>query len=265
LETQSSFVVDVHRLLVAAFFGCLAIELLLVLLDATVNYLHGSGSPAIRRLFNITREDGLASWFGVTQTFVVSLVLWVIFLVVRKVQGSRSQRVGWLILALFFSYMTIDDGAKIHERLGTAFKSSYDLVDPSVTDVGVAGSILHAYPSYAWQIVFAPFLIAMAIFLFYFLWKAMPRRIDHVRIVLALSCLVTAVGLDFVEGVTGGYNWITEHTGAGEIAIGHFSKSLEEFLEMLGMTIFLVTFLDYLMHINNSLSVRFLSSRTTSP
>ena len=66
------------------FVFCLVIELSLVVLDAVVNYGELTELGPLKRLFNITREDGLATWFMVTQTFVAALVLWLIFLVHRS-------------------------------------------------------------------------------------------------------------------------------------------------------------------------------------
>ncbi len=34
----------------------------------------------------------------------------------------RLVRLAWLVVALFFSYMALDDGAALHERLGSTFR-----------------------------------------------------------------------------------------------------------------------------------------------
>ena len=68
--------VDTRRVILVAFVTCLAAELVFVLLDATVNYSQWTNLGMIRRMFNITREDGMASWFGTTQTFMVALTVW---------------------------------------------------------------------------------------------------------------------------------------------------------------------------------------------
>lgn len=98
---------------------CVVLELAFVVLDYQVNYSRGSETSQIRRMLNITREDSLASWFGITQTFMVALTLWATWLVVRRAlpRPAGWRRLGWLALALFFTYMAIDDGAEVHERL----------------------------------------------------------------------------------------------------------------------------------------------------
>lgn len=236
--------VDTGRFLWVVFLGCLIVEVVLVYLDLTVNWWRWSESGAIRRLFNITREDSLASWFAVSQTLVVALVVWMLFAVACIHRVPRFRRLGWLIVAAFFSYMCVDDGAAVHERLGTAFK-----------DGGGGGN----FPSYAWQLLLLPFFALMGTFTLYFLWREMPRVVDRLKVAVALGCFAFSVGLDFVEGLDDGYRGLASATGWQSGTIRHFSKSLEEFVEMVGMSVFLVTFLGQLAAAAPRLQVRFAS------
>ena len=112
-----------QRLPGRVFLFCLVVELLLVVLDAFINYGRFIDIGPIRRLFNITREDGLATWFMVIQTFLAGLVLWLIALVQRNRSVSRGNQLSWGFLSGFFIYMSADDAAEIHERLGSTFKA----------------------------------------------------------------------------------------------------------------------------------------------
>jgi hypothetical protein len=58
--------------LLTVFLTCVAIELLLVWLDYSVNYGRWTRIGAVRRLVNIPREDGLAGWFQPVQTLLVA-------------------------------------------------------------------------------------------------------------------------------------------------------------------------------------------------
>lgn len=222
------------------FLICLACETTLVLLDLFVNWQHWSDSRAIRRMFNITREDGLASLFAVIQTAVVASVCWLIYFIVRLNRQSK-RRFGWLILALFFTYMMIDDGAMVHERIGTAFKSTSKAVN---------------FPSYTWQLVIAPFFIAMGAYMAWFIWQERNIPVKRSWLILAFTCLGVAVVLDFFEGVDNAYVTLIEVTGLRESIFNHFSKSLEEFLEMLGMSFFLIFFLDYLAQLTDKVEIK---------
>ena len=233
---------DTGRFLWVVFLACLIVEVALVYLDLTVNWWRWSDSGAIRRLFNTTREDALASWFAVSQTLVTALVAWTIVVLLHHQSAPAFRRLGWVIIAAFFSYMCIDDGASVHERLGTAFEDS----------AGVG-----AFPSYAWQLLLLPFFALMGAFVLYFLWKEMPRSVDRARVAGAIGCFVLAVGMDFVEGLDEGYRWLTASMGWEADTIRHFSKSLEEFVEMVGMSIFLVTFIGHLARVAPRVELRF--------
>lgn len=219
------------RPLLLIFTACLLVELGLVLLDLSINWFRWSDSSAIRRMFNITREDGLASLFAVIQTFVVALSVWVIYALISRKRSGKNRAGGWLVLALFFSYMVVDDGAMVHERIGTAFKQSNE-------DIQLF--------SYAWQFLLAPLFVAMGLYMAWFLWQ--ERRIPVRRdwLLAALLCLGAAIVLDFIEGINGGYQPLVQVFGWSAKTIAHFSKSVEEFLEMLGMSLFLIFFLNYL-------------------
>ena len=224
----------------ALFLICLACETSLVLLDLFVNWQQWSDSRAIRRMFNITREDGLASLFGVIQTAVVASVSWLIYFIVRQNRKSK-RRFGWLILALFFTYMMIDDGAMVHERVGAALSSTSKAVN---------------FPSYTWQLLIAPFFIAMGAYMAWFIWQERNIAVKRSWLILAFTCLGTAVVLDFFEGVDNAYAALTEITGLRTSIFNHFSKSLEEFLEMLGMSFFLIFFLDYLAQLTKKTEIK---------
>lgn len=242
-EETFQLTVSSQRLIAFTFWFLVGCEVLLVFLDATVNYGEWTQIGAIRRLFNITREDALGNWFQSTLTLFVGLVLWFIFLRVKREDFWRG--IGWLLLAVFFTYMAIDDGAKIHERIGTAVNE----MAPSEE--------LFDFPSYTWQLVFGPFFGAMGIFILLFLWREFRERKLRIWTIVGLSCFILATGLDFVEGLEEGYTWLVDTYSLNKRAVEHFSRALEEFLEMLGTTFFLISFLHHFTKISPHFSVRF--------
>ena len=75
--------------------------------------------------------------------------------------------VGWLILAVFFSYMAMDDGAEFHERVGSAYKKIYQPEQSLKVDAeGENVKGLTYYPSYPWQVIFVPIFGVIAIFMY---------------------------------------------------------------------------------------------------
>ncbi len=230
------------------FCACLALELLLVLLDLTVNWWRYSDSPAIRRMFNITREDGIATLFAVIQTFALALTCWIIFWLTRKTTPASRASTGWLILAIFFTYMGIDDGALVHERLGTAFKHS-------VGD--------RPLPTYGWQIVVGPVFVIFGLFLLIFLWTRSRLILDRFLLIAGLGCLGTAVLIDLIEGSPHGYRIIADLSGIDEKTFSHFAKSFEEFIEMFGITLLWMRVLRHLFALAATLTILWDRGRLT--
>ena len=264
---------DPSHLIGHIFIICVLAEVTLLVLDYHVNYGRWTEISPIRRLFNITREDGLASWFAVTQTLLVALTLWLIFICVRNRGGSRWRTIGWLVLALFFTYLAVDDGAALHERLGSTFREMQTHASDGQDAKTWGATLLEIFPSYPWQIVFMPIFGAVGLFILVFLWREFGDRSAKALLAIGLSCFVLAVGLDFIEGLKRDHPWnlYTLISNTFELddftrrrfnhsaytTLRHFSKSIEETIEMLGMTVLWVVFLRHWTRIASSLHVRF--------
>jgi len=221
-------------------------ELMFVLLDIVINYAEVIRYTSIHELFNIAREDGLAGWFMTSQTLLAALVLWFIYFLSRHLDGITAfYRRGWMILALFFTYMSADDGAIIHERIGTMFEDMIGESDP-IEKAGIFSQWLDLFPSYEWQFLL-PFFVLVGLYMLYFLWKVLGVSRSLVMVLFAFSCLAIAVLLDFIEGMEDGhalnvYTWLKQAYMLEDYTVDHFARSLEEFLEMLGISLFLVLF-----------------------
>jgi hypothetical protein len=243
------------------FLFCLVVELLLVGLDAFINYGRLIDIGPIRRLFNITREDGLATWFMVMQTFVAGLVLWLIAMVQRSCLANRSNWLSWGFLSGFFIYMSADDAAEIHERLGSTFK---ELLKTSERDSpnSLLVQVHNLFPSYEWQLVALPLLAGAGLFMVLFLLTEFGDRKSRRILLFAVIIMATAVLLDFFEGLdeTSAWNlhkWIRESFTLSNYTVRHFSKSIEEFLEMCAISLLLMLFTAHLINrVDPQLTVR---------
>ena len=247
---------DRDRLFRWLFAGILIAEVAIVLLDALISESGWVSIGAARRLFNITREDGVANFFSSFQALAVAGILLVITMVVRgQTRGTASRTyVGWGVISGLFIFLGIDDGTKFHERVGSIFKA---LVTDSSGEgsAGFLGDLYDVFPSYTWQLVFGPFLIVMGLFLIVFLMKELPSLRLKGLIVVAIGLFFVAEAMDFIEGME---NDIFDHvadlfsTTPGHAV--HFSKSIEEFLEMAATTVFLFVFLRTLISLTSSLT-----------
>jgi len=178
-----------------------------------------------------------------------------------------------LVLALFFSLMTVDDGALLHERAGTVFSEVHSSDAPGGGATELGARALEVFPSYAWQIVALPFFVGLGIFLLIFLWCELDDLRPRLIVATALVCFAVAVGMDFVEGLNEEHPWnlytrLTEAIEFGDFTeyrfrrnpydtLRHFSKSIEEFLEMLGNTLLWSVFLRRLAQSAPKLQIRF--------
>jgi hypothetical protein len=262
-SAEASIGINVRKLTLILIVSCLVIEIGLVLADLIINYGRLTSLGMIRRLFNITREDALASWFGVTLTSLVALTVWLTYAVVRNRTTSRRRRAGWLILALLFTYMAVDDGTEIHERLGSAYKAIYqpEQLD-KVDSEGEKVRGLKNYPSYPWHLLFVPFFAVGALFMLVFLWREMEDRLALAMIGAAILLFAAAVGLDFIEGLVAEHplnlhSIVREALGMSRYQVRHFSKAIEEFSEMFGVTLLWVAFIRNLARTSPQLRFRF--------
>ena len=195
--------------------------------DLFLVYFELSPSVILARSFDISLEESLGTWFSSIQALFVGLVAIAILVHSRK-HDSKFIAAGWGIVALFFIFISLDDTAKFHERLGTALRLKYE----QRTDI----PLRDWFPSYGWQLFIAPIFVAMGFFVLSFLWIAVAASL-RIWVLAALSLFGIAVGLDFIEGF---------NRGTMDDSFRHLIQLLEEMLEILGTTIFLFVFLSTL-------------------
>jgi hypothetical protein len=245
-----------------------AIELGLLVLDYHVNFggVHIAGS--IRRLANLAREDSLANLLAVLQVFLLALTVWGVWLTERRAGASKWQRRGWAVVAFLFTWMTIDDGARVHERFGTASKRVMEAWMDARGE-----EFVDFFPSYAWQVVFLPFFAALGLFTLWFLWKELKPKHSRTMVMVGIACFVTAVGMDFFEGLDSGhranpYAWLADRLDIEEwtkwrfhastyATLRHFSKDIEEVIEMFGTTLIWLAVLRHWLGSASEMRIRF--------
>lgn len=249
--------VDARGVIFVLFLVLVGCEILFVLGDWIFNVENVLGLGPVRSFWNIAREGGIASWFAITQTWMVGLTAGFIYAVARANGAVPMRRVGWAIIALFFLYMSMDDGARFHERVGSSVRMVVQ--DPAVES---GSRQIGFFPSYTWQLVFLPMFAAFGLFVLWFLNTELKSVRDKLMVVAAIGLFVLAVIADFFEGLTQQHplnlhTWISATWQVDFLGVVHYSKSLEEFMEMLGMTFLWVTFLRHLVSITPEIKLRF--------
>lgn len=246
--------IDAASVIARLFIILIAAEIFFVLADHFINVGQLTEHAPIRRFFNITREDGIASWFSVTQNWMTGLTAGAIALIVSSQSCARQRRIGWFIMMTFLLYMAMDDGTAFHERVGSSVKAM--LQDDESENLG-------GFPSYVWQLVFLPIFGAFGLFMLWFLNSELGVTFDKLLVLGAIGLLVVAVVADFFEGInTAGhplnlYGQMADLWQLPNDTILHYSKSFEEFLEMLSMSILWLVFLRHLVHIGPNLEIHF--------
>ena len=85
--------VDQDRMFKWLVITLVTIEVALVLLDALISEYRLTDIGAARRLFNITREDGVPNFFSSFQLLAVGIVLLLITIGVRAQSQSSNSKV----------------------------------------------------------------------------------------------------------------------------------------------------------------------------
>ena len=143
----------------------------------------------------------------------------------RYLSPSRvtSPLVSWLILAFIFLFLSIDETAMIHEKLVEYFRESFN-----------TSGIFY----YAWVV---PYGVALILILFAYInfLKELPRYIMILFLISGAIYILGAIGFEMASG--------RHHELYGKKnLIYSILFTCEEFLEMLGILIFIYALLTYI-------------------
>ena len=183
------------------------------------------------RHFSLDSENSLPVWYSSTLMTVSAFLLWVI---------SRNEKIEfrrrfslWQILAVVFLAMSIDETASFHEVLITPLQNYF----------GATG-IFH----FSWVIVAIPALAAFAIYILPDLFR-LPR-IWLVKFIASGIVYVTgALGMELVGG------YFASSVGFQSTSY-IVTATIEESLEIIGLTMFVCFLGGYLMQLAPGLTLR---------
>jgi hypothetical protein len=192
------------------------------------DHLHGAVP-----LFYLGGEANIPTWFSAAQALACAIVLAVIA-VIKRQQGAPFVA-HWAGLAAGFVYLSLDEAAGIHERLGPPMSGVARLLSDTAGGWFV---YLARVPGFSWTLPAAAAVAILAATYLPFL-LALPR---NTRVLSLIA------GAMFVGGAIG-----VELAGARHVALWGSQNpqyvalvTLEETLEMGGAALFLCTLLSYL-------------------
>lgn len=198
----------------------------LVLVEAGLAVLHACvtlpGTPhELLDFGSLKYETSLGTWFSSLQFAALAALLFALW----RLEGGL-----WLLLAVGALFLSADEAAGIHERLGTLVKHAVSRGVPGT----FAGWLRLEYRSYYWHLLYLPVAVPAALILARYLWVALERHRRAVLWGIAIF-FAGATVLDFLEGQVGS----EDH---GPLALGPLLVDvilLEEVLEMLGVSLVL--------------------------
>lgn len=175
-------------------------------------------------LFSVNLEESIPTWFATVILFVASILLWLIAL--NKRREGDAYTVYWIGLAAIFLYLSMDEGAVIHEILAEPLQQEFDTT---------------GFFYFGWQLVSIPLVIIFVLLYVRFL-LALPRKFATMFV---LSGAIYVGGAIVVEGISAS-QWYEQGQDMTYLAIA----TVEEFFEMFGVVVFIYTLLAYMVEMN---------------
>ena len=107
------------------------------------------------------------------------------------------------------------------------------------------------------HLALGPVFAAIGLFLLLFAWREFRSPLLKRLFLAGLACLAFAQFMDFLEGIDDVVDYFGKLLSVSDHTVEHFSKSAEEFLEMLGQTLLLAAFLRHLGEIAEGWGIEF--------
>lgn len=225
---------------------------LLVICDVVFTYLDVTGYYLFRRTFDMTREESIPNWYASILLFAIALTNAWIFFVSRATRGRRVDYFPWAFFSSFFLFLSMDDGARIHERTGDFFRGlTEDGVGLFISFQGV----LETASTWAWQIFVLPVFLFVGFFMLFWGGQRVVNPIARRAVLLGAGAITIAIGLDYVEGLIE-FNVIDiNNLAISAKSFMHFQRVTEELLEMVGFVFVLRGLLVHLLGLTTAVVI----------
>lgn len=178
-------------------------------------------------LFGVGNDVSVPSWYSsIVLLFAAALIATIAF---AKIQRRGDYAFRWAILSVVFLYLSSDEMLRLHESMSGA------LLQPVLAALGYEPSGIFRYP---WIIVYAPLTLVFVLAYFKF-WLDLPSKIRTLFFVAGTLFVGGAVGAEMINGL------LDDFYGRGGILYSVMTH-LEEFLEMIGIVVFVYALLSYI-------------------
>lgn len=175
-------------------------------------------------LFDMDSEISLYTWYSTTILLFVPACL-LAFIGYKKKQAGDKLAWSWFVVSGVFMFLSIDDGAMIHEKLSTINRLT-----------GLQDLLGNGIFAWSWWIIYLPIGIALAVVLFRW-FMSLPTR---TKAFIAIGLTVVVVGQIGMEAVS---SLISNSTGE---YIGPVWRGFQKFVGRAGLSIVLYGIFDYI-------------------
>jgi hypothetical protein len=230
------------KIIPAKIYAALLIMISILALANILGLLHSHfglfGERSLEQsinLFNMDREGNIPTLFS---SLLIFLCFIIIHLIGKSMKESKQPSYGWFLMGWIFLFLSLDEGAQIHELLISVVRSRMETT-----------GIFY----FAWMI---PYLLLLALFVIVFIpfLKRLPGETRNLFILSGAIFIAGAVGMEMLGG-------LRAETYGEDIYYGWIATS-EETLEMVGMATFCFSLLRFIE--TRSLSFSFLFGTGTS-
>lgn len=171
-------------------------------------------------LFDFDTEGNIPTFYSSLALFFSSVLLWLIALYNKQ---NKFSFLPWVGLSLIFVFLSIDEFVELHEYLEPLTKQYIKL-----------SGVAYGY----WTIPYVTALFILVLIYARFLFS-LPKRILKLCLIAGFIFILGAVGFELIAQRVYFLN------GSAN-ALYKFLQTCEEFLEMLGVIIFIYALLNYL-------------------
>lgn len=174
------------------------------------------------KIFDAGDDTSVPTWFSSLILLISAILLHIISV---KKHDDRYFR-HWRVLAIIFLIMSIDEVARIHERIGEL-------------DVLINSSFRQGLFFYPWVIVGISFVVLVGLAYFRFLLK-LPKEVRFLFLLSAFVFVFGALGLEMLSAYQ-------HYTHGAEHNFTYFLLfNIEELFEKMGVIIFIYALLSYI-------------------
>ena len=172
-------------------------------------------------LLSAQTEGNIPTWYSSSTLLLCSIILATIA-AGKKLAGERFVP-HWVGLSLIFLYISVDEASRIHELAVAPIRAAFDP---------------RGFLYFAWVI---PAMILVAVFVLAYLkfLAALPKETRRRFLIAGAIFVAGALGMELIGGA------YLDQQGRPDLAYAMIA-STEEFLEMLGVVVFIYALLSYM-------------------